>query len=251
MRRPAWCGSCGKAFQARSRKQLECPTCTGGIEPEESGEAQALPERHEEPVEGSLVTAPELGLLRFAAGVPDEERECPRCAEKIKARAKVCRFCQADLVADSKADEAERARLAYLASDDGRAAEYAKKLETSRSITVPRGRVSRDRERASGPPPGWEYAIRPKAWSLWWWVTVAVVLLSLGVWAWEQHVKAERAEVLRAILRQAEIEDRAWEMRRERERAEADEAARAARESLERKMEAVEDRDRNERLGGG
>lgn len=30
MRRPAWCDTCGKAFQAKSRKQRECPACLGG-----------------------------------------------------------------------------------------------------------------------------------------------------------------------------------------------------------------------------
>jgi hypothetical protein len=37
-----------------------------------------------------------------------DERECPRCAETIKARAEMCRFCQLDLV-ETKAEAEPRA----------------------------------------------------------------------------------------------------------------------------------------------
>ncbi|HZU98900.1 MAG TPA: hypothetical protein VFF73_19490, partial [Planctomycetota bacterium] len=33
---------------------------------------------------------------------PNEDIDCPRCAERIKARAKVCRYCGADLVAEEQ-----------------------------------------------------------------------------------------------------------------------------------------------------
>ena len=44
-----------------------------------------------------------LGLLMVALEKPDDEhqglRACPHCAEKIKAEAKVCRYCSRDVAA--------------------------------------------------------------------------------------------------------------------------------------------------------
>lgn len=112
------CKDCGKVYEAESRS-VHCPRCAA-ID-------MLVPssDRHETPVVGvphvvrpratetppavvisSPLTntlhetrgAPEAGLARYAAESDAGTIECPRCAERIQARAKMCRFCQLDLV---------------------------------------------------------------------------------------------------------------------------------------------------------
>lgn len=157
MRRPAWCSSCGKAFQAKSRKQRECPGCSMGPEPDESsGDLEAVSPIVDAPLMNSLApgvdpAGPPPSVIIDFPGTPGslaaDERECPRCAETIKAKALACRFCGLDFDIERRGREAHEAERLFRASPEGKIAEKAermRRLETSSRIEIPSRRTARD-----------------------------------------------------------------------------------------------------------
>jgi len=97
-----WCESCKKPWRPKSRSE-PCPNCQGGTAEEadsDDGESDA-------PLSNTLVPQCDEGarelVERYGSSSrpivieSDGEINCPECAEKIKAKAKTCRFCGADV----------------------------------------------------------------------------------------------------------------------------------------------------------
>lgn len=126
--RPIACQTCGHVYQGS--KGLPCPRCAkidAVLAPPAPEPAPLVIPGPPSELENTLgmTSAPPADLARFAAPgnriaevadrlgarspaelVESDSVECPRCAETIKAKAKVCRFCGAELEDD---EEEERA----------------------------------------------------------------------------------------------------------------------------------------------
>lgn len=110
--KPVWCEVCNKPFRPKSRT-APCPHCSGSATP---SDARLAALKADDPITNTLAPPGDEGrdFERFAAP-PDRlappppvvidsprvviagEINCPECAERIKAAAKSCRFCGADV----------------------------------------------------------------------------------------------------------------------------------------------------------
>lgn len=99
----------GAVLLANNAINTAKPTCVVRLAVS-SGEVEALVTR-EKPAAEALVAALREAMRQYAAGSPperpaavadvaqaqsanDSTKECPQCAETVKARAKICRFCR-------------------------------------------------------------------------------------------------------------------------------------------------------------
>src|SRR5262245_27281818 len=94
--RVASCRSCGRPFQSRGGRE-NCASC--------ESKSALVPARTRAAAAAEVVDSEDEAPLARAVVVTqtiaEDEVECPRCAETIKARAKVCRYCQHDLTTDA------------------------------------------------------------------------------------------------------------------------------------------------------
>src|SRR5258708_29252 len=98
--KPVWCRECNKPYQAH-RRDDPCPHCANvqaTCRDASQGAAPSAPV--DQPVSRGLEEAPAL-----AAQYGAEERDCPRCAERVKIKARACRFCGHELVRVASANE--------------------------------------------------------------------------------------------------------------------------------------------------
>ncbi|MBI3726655.1 hypothetical protein HY251_22240 [bacterium] len=98
-----YCSSCGAPYSASRGK---CPNCDT-VEPEVGSELTntlAPPADTGEPDDAALVKR--FGREEGAA----MERDCPQCAERIKVKAKKCRFCGYDLALEDGDEDDDRSR---------------------------------------------------------------------------------------------------------------------------------------------
>jgi ribosomal protein L37AE/L43A len=167
------CSDCGL-----THSETSCPRCAKidaqlGPEPEPSSLVNSLGST--EPPRSEA----EVALLRFAAAEQTtrqpEEVECSRCAEKIKARAKVCRFCGAEFAggAEFRAVVPER--------------EVRSTTPSRRRIVAERLGLVDDRQRSM------ERKVSVIFWILVAWVTLAVLAVFLHVGLGMKAEAARRA----------------------------------------------------------
>lgn len=211
MARPAWCPMCRKAWSAESASEA-CPSCmtntlatTQGLDAGLDDDRAARIQAAADLLRSSTDLTNTLAISVHPVIIPDptigpprrnplldlpSEIECPRCAERIKARALVCRFCGHNFALEQAArEELERNEKIERAARGGA-------RERARSKRLP---LQVNHERAEVQTVDARFVLR---------LVIAAAMCALAVLASLEHGRR------RAALREAI--DKLDELRRER-----------------------------------
>lgn len=100
--RPIPCGICGHVFEGEKGDQ--CPRCAKidslMVDQRDAPSPPVVIPGPASSLANTLTETkqPVTSLERFAKDLDEATMMCPRCAERIRVKAKMCRFCQLDLV---------------------------------------------------------------------------------------------------------------------------------------------------------